>query len=48
MKEKLITRWNELRHDYRHVDPEYVWPMMRDMDRISKVLKSRYIFIVSF
>ena len=48
MKDKLITRWNELRCDYRNVDFEYVWPMVRDMDRIAKVLKYRYNFIVSF
>lgn len=48
MKEKLISRWNELNSDRYHVDSEYVYPIMRDMSRIALVLSARYNFIVSF
>lgn len=48
MKNKLITRWNELNADRYDVDSEHLYPIMRDMSRIALVLATRYNFIVSF
>jgi hypothetical protein len=48
MKDKLINCWNELNSDRYTVEPGFLFPIMRDMDRIALVLAKRYNFIVSF
>lgn len=42
MKDKLITRWNELNRDRFEIDDAYLWPLMAEMDRIRRVLQLRY------
>jgi len=48
MKDKLITRFQELNRDRYELGDEYQFPIMRDMERIQYVLRVRYNFIVNY
>ena len=48
MKDKLIDCWNELNQLRYEVANEKLFPIIRDMERIQKVLRSRYNFTVNY
>lgn len=48
-KDKLISRWEELHYYWRMpMKIEYVYPHKKEMDRIKRILKERYNYIVSY
>ena len=48
MKQKLIEAWGELNQLRNEVANEYLFPIIRDMERIQMVLRHRYNFTVTY